>query len=735
MAGLAIGVLLLCLVTLAPAPRVDNASTTWFPGEDVRLEVFHGFQQEFGADAALVVELEGSDLTRLVIRAGLLEEELAQIPGVARVVGPKSAFATELQILADPELAKDGLRFVGWAFKGPLNRSLKLLEPELRKARIVVLVDPGQATTQARLLECIDEHREAAGLVGVHLRAAGQPLVNLELDRAAELVERESMPWLVVACATLLLVLTRSLRRTLALLAPVGLCVLALDGVLGLSGVTTNLIVAITKPLAFVILLASGYHVLVSYDDERRSGLDGWEAARGAVRDKAPALCLALFTTAIGFGTLATSSVRPIQTFGWLSALALVGLGLPALLLLLPLLLALSGPPSSVQPSRVGEFVARLTAWSARHWLPVCLLGAALVAGGALGATRLRAQPHAIRYLAPDHPLRVQHQELEASGVPLAQIELVVRGPEPLVEDADLLARIDTWSRGLAELPGVRAQVSLTLLLREVGYRTARVDSIPAAFLLEEILERRRADFSPYLADGGRALRISLAIDTLDTEQLDRLRAGVEASFEDQLGGSGLELATTGSYDLLLRTQDSLLQTMQSSLLLTALLMQSVLLVFLRSVRIGLASLLPNALPVALLLAILGLGGVPVDVGTAMTAAIALGIAVDDTLHFLWAWRKQGLDGAARGTARAILLSSLVITAGFLAISPSPFLPTRNFGLLCAAAMLGALVGDLVLLPACLRAFGCRPARREVVQERPSASGLSSGLGRSVDPG
>ena len=566
-------------------------------------------------------------------------------------------------------------------------------------------------------------HPELAGAAaaGVSFRVAGQPLVNLELDRAALEVEATSMPWLVGACVLLLLGATRSPRRTLALLVPVGLSVLGLDGVLGLSGTTSNLIVAIAKPLAFVLLLATGYHLLVAYEDERRAGVAGWPAAWRAARAKAPACALALGTTAVGFGSLASSDVLPIQTFGWLSAVALLVLGVPALLLLLPVLLSLSGAPGSAGsagpagsagsalPSRLGERVAGVAERSAQAWPAVLPLGLALALAGVLGATRLTAQPHAIRYLAEEHPLRRDHAALEAEGVPLAQLELVVSGADaaPIVSDVGLLKRLDAWTRGLTRLEGVKAQVSLPLVLREAGFRTAKVDQLPADFLLGDVMSRRAAEVASYVGEGGRLLRVSLAIETLGPEELERLRGEVRASFEEQLGDAGLELVQTGSYDLLLRTQRSLLTTLRDSLLLTALLMQLVLVVVLRSVRLGLAALLPNTLPVALVFVLLGGVGLPVDVGTAMCAAIALGIAVDDTLHFLYAYQRQGLEGAARGTARAILLSSVVIAAGFLAIAPSPFLPTRNFGLLCAAAMGGALVGDLVVLPACLRALGC----------------------------
>ena len=698
---------LLALLAFAPRPPVDNTVSAWFPGRDLRIQDLRAFEAQFGADEVVVVELRGGELAEVVRLSSEVDEALEVLPGVDRVISPQRAFPTELQILGDPELAQDSLPFVSWTFAGPLNRSLALLTPEAPAARVLALLEPAGAEAHAQLERELARLRGVAHAEGVTLRVAGQPLVNLELDRAGAEVEAHSMPWLVGASVLLLLLLTRSLRRSLALLVPVGLCVLALDGILGLSGTSTNLIVAIVKPLTFVILLATGYHLLVAYEDARRGGASGWEAALDAVRAKTTACALALSTTAVGFGSLAASDIVPIRTFGWASALGLLALGLPALLLLLPLLLAYSGGPRSPRPSPVGAWVAALAERSARAWPLVVPLGVTLVACGGFAATQLEAQPHAIRYLSPEHPLRLDHESLEADGVPLAQLEVTLEGAAPITSDAALLERVDAWARQIEALPRVRGHASLLMVLREAGYRGARRDGLPAQSIVEDVLRKRAAEVAPYVARSGAVLRFSWGIETLPPEELNALKSEIRAAFAANLAGDDLRLNLTGTYDLLLSTQRSLLSTLRSSLLMTAVLMQLVLLVFLGSSRLVLAALLPNALPVALVFVLLVALGIPVDVGTAMTAAIALGIAVDDTRHLLYAWRHEGLSRAARGTARAILLSSLVIAAGFLAIAPSPFLPTRSFGLLCAAAMFGALVGDLILLPACLRALRC----------------------------
>ncbi|MGE0713744.1 MAG: MMPL family transporter [Planctomycetota bacterium] len=773
-------VVLVGLAALAPKARVDNSPTAWFPSRDPRLGSYRDLgrwfragpqpapsesepqgdddgawddgdpsppaptpsapsspapsspaptpspspaapasEDEGAADEVILVELRGGDLPGLLRLTGEVERELAADREVERVIGPCSAFPAAIRTLADPELGGlKNLPTVGWILQGPLNRTLELVDARKPEARVAALLSPGLASEREALAGRLRALRARAEADGRELRVAGHPLVNLELDRAGREVEEQAMPVLVLACVALLLALTRSPRRVAILLGPVGLSVFATQGLLGLSGVTSNLVVTVASPLVFVLLLATGCHVVIAADERRRAGQDRRTAAWDAARAKGPACLLAIATTAVGFGSLAVSEVVPIRTLGWLSAAGLL-LGAPALLVLLPALLSrLDVPDVSLsatlsKPSRLGGLTAWLVRIAQRAW-PAILIGALIAIGAGFACARgLKTQPHAIRYLRPQHPLRLDHEALERGGVPLAQLEAVVSGPRDLSADPALLRRLDAWARACAHEPGVRGCVSLPLLLREAGWRSARVEDFPADSLLPQVLRDRAADFAPYRSADGRRLRFSFLIDSLDADGLDALRDRLTTRFQQALGPGhgpdGLELLLTGSYDLLLRTQRSLLDTLISSLLITAALMQGVLILALRSLRLGLAALLPNALPVAAVLGTMVTCGIALDVGTSMCAAIALGIAVDDTLHLLSAARHEGMEQAARGAARAVVLSSVVIAAGFLSITTSSFLPTRSFGLLCATAMGAALIGDLLVLPACLAAMGATP--------------------------
>lgn len=719
------------LAALAPRPHLDNRPTVWFPSSDPSLARWRDLVADFGGDEVVCLVVEGGDALGALRLAVDLGQALADDPAVASVTGPGTAFAREAEVLLDPDLGGlDNLRFVGFAFDGPLNRALCLWERDPARASTYCGLRPGEAAERAAFVTRLEPFRARAAAEGRRLLVAGHPVLNLALDEAARDVERRAMPLLVGVCVVVLVLALGSPRRAAALLAPVGLGVLATDGLLGLAGATSNLIVAIVKPLLFVLWLAAGFHVVVAYGHARAEGVAPWPAARRARSEKLWPTVLAALTTAIGMGSLIASDVAPIRAFG-VHAAACVLLGLPLVLATLPVALALldrragapgPGDPGEADPARDPLGRACVALVRSGHAHPAAWLAGSVALGacGLGGALSLHPQPHALEYFRPEHPMRRDHDALVQGGTPLASIEALVTLPTPLGEDPAALARLDAFARDAAGVPGVRAVVGPPLFLREASHRTARVDALPAGLLVPDILRRQAAAFAGFLAEGGRRVRLSLACDEVDPAAYDAACAALEAAFVrafpaagpvaepsgDPAASPAPRLELTGSYGLLLSTQRALLGTLRDSLLGTALLMQVVLVLVLRSVRLGLAALPPNAVPVAAIFAVMWAAGLPLDVGTSMTAAIALGIAVDGTLHFLHAWRAGDLDGTARTTGRAVVLTALVVGLGFLALTGSEFGPTRHFGLLCAVAMAAALVGDLLVLPATLRVLG-----------------------------
>lgn len=695
-----------CIVlALLPRPRLDNSIDAMLVDDSPIARRYADFKALFGADEVIVLHATAPTLEPLLRRITALETTLAADPGVAATLGPATAYADELSVLLDPDLGGlTELPRLAPRFDGPLDRALALIDLDPPAARLYAFCRPGHPDDRRRLAAALDHARRDLATLGGALHAAGPPLLNLALDDAAREVETTALPALAAVCITLLIALTRSLRTTLAVLLPVGLGVLAAEGLLTATGHSADIIVNIARPLLFVLLLATGLHIIVAWQDHRRAGHPPATAPWTAARHKARACTLALGTTALGFASLIASEVPSIRTFGLLTAAGL-GLGLPLILLVLPALLVhLQGPLTPRGSPALGRLAAAAVTASLRHPRLAITTALLLTLTGLATIPALPISTGGVHYFDDDARIRRDYEALTAAGVGLSTIELVITAPTPPT-DPDTLTAITRYATAIEAHPGARATIGLPLFLREANWRLTGHDALPAAPALEEALT---ADaLAPYTTD--RHLRLTLLIDHLDAPALATLYAHLRADFARHLAPHGLTLTLTGNHELVVAAQSALVDTLLWSLLGTLILIEAIIIVALRSLRLALAALLPTTLPVALNFALMWLLDIPLDLGTCMTGAIAIGIAVDDALHFMDAWRREDPQTTAHGTGRAMVLTSIVIAAGFASLTLATFTPTARFGLLAATAMATALLADLLVLPALLARLAPRP--------------------------
>jgi predicted RND superfamily exporter protein len=203
---------------------------------------------------------------------------------------------------------------------------------------------------------------------------------------------------------------------------------------------------------------------------------------------------------------------------------------------------------------------------------------------------------------------------------------------------------------------------------------------------------------------GSGRVRVSLLIDPVDVEAYRDLRAQVEKVAREALKDTrGAGAVVTGEYPIIMTVQDELLRTLLTSLAATALTILLLLAAMQRSLRQALVTLLPGALPLAFVALACALAAVPLSVSTVMVLAVTLGIVTDDAVHMQHALAAGiPLDRALRRVGTAVTETSIAIFLGFAVLGGADFLPTRQFGLLTAGAMVVALAADLVVFPVLL---------------------------------
>jgi len=203
------------------------------------------------------------------------------------------------------------------------------------------------------------------------------------------------------------------------------------------------------------------------------------------------------------------------------------------------------------------------------------------------------------------------------------------------------------------------------------------------------------------------ALRMSVLWNLNDTRSW--LRS--VSLLEDKAKDFGLDLHATGKFLLFQRMMDYVVLTFFKSITLAMILVGILMMILLRSVKLGLLSMAPNILPLFFGAAFMKLMGMQLNIGTALVASVTLGIAVDDTIHFLtnfYRLKKAGQDEDSAikeiftYTGMALIFTTVILVLGFGLFIFGDFIPNINFGLLCAMVLMSALLADLIFLPALL---------------------------------
>jgi predicted RND superfamily exporter protein len=341
-----------------------------------------------------------------------------------------------------------------------------------------------------------------------------------------------------------------------------------------------------------------------------------------------------------------------------------------------------------------------------------------VLAVGIFGLSKVRTSVKVVDLLAGDHPLIADYRWFEQHLGPLVPVEVIVHfradSELDLLQRAEIVRAAAHQLRGMETLEGVTAASSfLPDIPRPGGLRQT---------FRRSVLRKRLETLKPQLIQDSwlhedaqrQSWRISARVPAFGNihygELLDEMRKDVsrvlEAFPEQQLTAT-----YTGLTPVVFQAQQALLDDLFQSFLTALILVSIVLMIVFRSLSMGVIALVPNIFPSVVLFGSMGLLGVPVDIGTVMTASVALGIAVDDAIHFLtWYRREQQLGNtraesiqlAYRHAAVAMIQTTAICGLGLAVFAFTEFMPTRRFAWMMATLLFAALAGDLLLLPALL---------------------------------
>ena len=624
-------------------------------------------------------------------------------------------------------------------------------------AALSVSFTPAGVNDHVASLEAIQKAATTVGIPPETLHVGGRPVAGAMMNEAVKhagwnrsapmwnLLERSPLLLSVLVSVTLSYLMLKSLRLCILVQTVSILSALAAVSLVAPTGGSMNMVLVVMPTLLMVISVSGTIHICNYW---KNSGIDDPVKSVMHAASIAWLPCfLASATTAIGLASLMVSSLVPVRDFGiyasigcLISFVCIIYL-LPAMMLYWP-----ARPPRAEHINN--EFWNHLGVFLARHRVANYVVNFIVIVACTAGFFWFRTETKVIRYFPDESRVVRDYNFLEENLSGIASVDTIVRFSKdqqekvPFLDRARTVLKVQEALRSHTEVSGTLSLASFINLEKSEAKPKSMMDRRNAK-LRENLIGQKIHEklqqggdeaegLSSMLAvaqksadwqtPGDRALNVagdeiwritcqSSIMSDYDYGRLTRELADIAETSLKQFPEGTPAHVVTGLVPIFLRTQQALLESLISSFGMAFALIGGVMIIQLRSISAAFYSMIPNVFPIVVMFGLLGWGDVRVDIGTMITASVALGIAVDGTLH-LMTWFQQLLrEGLSREAAVAKALehcgpalwqTSAAIGFGMLTLYPVELLLISRFGWIMCGLIFAALWGDVILLPSLL---------------------------------
>lgn len=731
---LAAAVTLAVSIPIAKRLTFDQTIESFFAPDNPDIQSLLLSRQDFGGDEFVIVAWRedglihvnpDSDIPELsetaASRIADLAEKLSALPGV------DSDRTRDLErILKKSPYNKNTRRKMLTLFEGVL------IGPDQNSTAIVLqLLSAGNSpVSRAETIAAIRE-TTAATIPGAAV--AGEAV---QIQDMFNLVERDGNILYIASLAVLsimLLVMFKNVRWVLASVGIVIASVACTRAVLVIWGAQLSMVSSMLNSLVTVISIGTTTHIIVYYR-EQRARFDQHEATVRVLRDLWHPVLWTVITIAVGFAALLVSDIVPVRSFAIMMTLGTL-MVIVVSLAVLPAAFA-SGHVPIPGRVRMEEPLDRLLDKMAhaidRHPIMTTVWCLLLTAVTAPGLFIMQIETDFSKNFRDSSPIVQSLKFVESNLGPAGSWDVAFDVPDPITNDfldstrelTDRLQELSSEGIKLSVLSlndGIDIPPRFGNAVKRLNTFTNKQADLVAGFYNPERRRMRIVLHSPEQQPTHLKLAQIQRVRDVVTNHFDKRHAIETERAQAELVASESKTPTgvsapskqsasaTGLFVLMAHIIDSLLQDQIRSFTMASIGTVICMWIAFRSLRIGLISLVPNVFPIALVTGSLGLLNVPVNIGTAMIASVAMGFTA--SVHYVAVFQKslpevgvtRALQIAQSGVGVAVVLAHVALVAGFMVLTVSEFIPLVYFGALLSLSMIGGLISDLILLPLLLR--------------------------------
>lgn len=724
---------------ILPGLRVDNSMEVWLNSDDPDWINYQNFHAQFEDDDFIVLAFKADNIfTRDALKKiSDLTEKLEKIPYILNVTsltnteyihGKNDTISFSELIPEVPDNIEEIDRIKHIALSNPIFRS-NLISDDGQVTAIIIRVEkqPEGVNYQRKLTDQLYKFIEKESENGKYtLHIAGiSVLIGLE-DRAS--TDDASLEYSLVTILTILFlyVIHRRLVYVLISLAVVIMANIWIHGVLPLFGSTYNMITSILATLIMVIGIADTIHFISEYKTQRdKTGSTVIAAKRAFLMISLPCFFTSL-TTAAGFMSMVVSNMKAVKEFGIYAALGMLITFIINMVLVSLWLSNIKKAPDSDGRRKTTQLFERFLAWVAnvnqKHVKINIVIAVLVLLISLTGLVKIDVNTNEITYFRKNNPIRQATEFIEANMTGTVALEIMLTGREDAFKKIENLKKIEELQTFVTSIDQIRKSFSVVDYIKEMNKAFQNNDN--AYFVIPDD-EDLIADLF-FLGEGSEeidsyvdtmtysAARIHSRLNYVDNKTLKTIIDDINHKISETFTSGNIKAEIIGQIPLYVSMVDYLIDSQIKGFGLALVTIFIMLSLLVRSLKLGLIAMVPNIIPIFLTFGIMGWVGIPLDVGTVLIASVAIGLAVDDTIHFISRfsflfYKRQNYEYAITKTIKTIgvplTITSVVLFFGFGVMIVSTFKPIVYFGILAAITMISALIGDLFVLPALIKVF------------------------------
>ena len=712
--------------------KFNNTIETYFFEED--LADYNRFLDQFGTDEIIVIAFEGEDAFSIenLLVVDSISKKLEALPHVRRVLSLTTArivYGEGDTVYFDPLLEEipstpDELQSIRRrALADPIIPGT-LISRDARNTAIIAEIDHivGEFDYKVILLNQIRALvKEEEARTGKRFYVGGTAVLDDALFRYTEKDQTRSFPLMMLVIIVVMFIMFRQVWMMLLPLLVIILSAIWTYGFLVLLGYEINVISTIIGPLLLAVGVADSMHIIADYLQKAAAGdSDQVECIGRSFTDLVTPCFMTSLTTVIGLLSLLATDLPPLREFGVVAAGGVFFTFIISIALLPILLSAIPFPKRSCRERMREGLVARLLLWLGR-WqrgraVAVLLIAFVSTIPAILLLARLTIGTNSLDYFRKDDTVRTQTEWIDAGIGGSTSLEFLIDAHEEnALKNPRLLQRMERFQDYLEGIDGVTGAYSVVDLVKALNKsfnggdeRKFVIPSSYAEVAQQMFIIEGSDDFEEFLSYDYSKGRIMARIEINQSQELGHKMPEIETRMRDIFADDAV-VRPTGIVYLMHKMEGYILSSQIRSFMIAFIVIALAITVMLRSLKFGALAMIPNFLPILFTMALMPLLSISLDIGTVMVACVALGLVVDDTIHFLSRLRfeagrsddiRVAIADSINHAGRPIIFTSVVLSLAFVVLVFASFNPVIHFGVLSSIAILLALVFDLIVLPA-----------------------------------